>query len=324
MLAFVIAKELCTGTNGDAISNRTPDCGFGAWKNGVGLFALGASIQSNKIARTSIGSAGTVQHNMLNASGFPTDLLNYCWDLGRPGDVASQQLGFFFRGTDTTFNGTGNDAIYISILRVSSTLVDVRVLGQLNGVNGQQSTRASNVAWAASEEKCLGITINGASLQVWIAPALASRAGVIPTVAERTNQGSALTLTPDVFNDNDHRVYGAFAVCGVDPYQYTWDNGYVWVDNPTPVSNITVVRTSRTVRTLSWPAKTGLGAITYDVAYSLNDGLTWTTLATDQAGTSYEWTTTALRADFALVKVRYGNGCQNGPWRLSPPFEIGT
>lgn len=316
---FVIADELCTAADGTGISNRVPTCGFGNWENGTGLFALGASIQSNKIQRTAAGAGTQVQHNMLNASGFPTDLLSFCCDIGRPADASNTQRGFFFRGNAEQFNGASNDGIYVYWDRVSSTLVDIKVLVQSDGANGQQSTRATNVSWAENTELCLGITVSGASLQVWTAPALAARTGPIPTTSERTNRGAALTLTPEVFNDDDHRYYGAWGRTGTNGG--TWDNFYVWVDAPTPVSRILVTNTNQTTRTLSIGAKTGLGTVTYDWAYSL-DGKTWTTLATDDADGTVAWNTTGLGARWARARVRYGNACNNGPWRVSAPFQI--
>lgn len=221
-------EELCTGTDGSGISNRVPDCGYGAWENGTGLFALGASIQSNKIARTSAGGGTQIQHNMLHASGFIRDVVSHCVDIGRPADASNQQRGFFVRGNAQQFSGASNDGIYLYYDRVSSLLVDLKVLVQKAGSNGQQSTRATNVSWAENTALCLGVNINGDQLQLWTAAIAGVRAGLIPTVAERTNRGAVLTLTPDVFNDNTHRYTGAWGRTGTTGG--TWDNFLTFQD----------------------------------------------------------------------------------------------
>lgn len=240
-------QEDCTGADGSGISNRAPTTaagytvspGYGPWENGTGLFALGASIQGNKIQRTAAGGGTQIQHNMLHASGFIRDEVNHCVDISRPADAANQQRGFFCRGNGNQFSGVANDGIYLFYDRIDATHVAIKMLEQVAGAQVQAVTCEASFALAVGEEFCLGVTLNAGVIQVWRAPKLADRDQMAPSPDERVNCGAPITLT-NALNDNNHRFTGAWGRTGTTGG--TWDNFNTWTDRDISAPARVVVR----------------------------------------------------------------------------------
>ena len=100
----IYGQDTCTDPNGTAITSHTPDSGFGAYEPGIGAFSLGASIQGNRIQRTSVGGGTQTLHNY-TATTLPFDAFEYFADITRPADAANQQAGIVFRANGGQYSG---------------------------------------------------------------------------------------------------------------------------------------------------------------------------------------------------------------------------
>lgn len=225
--------ETGVGADASAISGRVWPSGGLTWESGIGLYALGSSIQSNHLRRTAAGSGGTTQHNALGDT-MPFDNFEMSVALTRGPDAVNQVMGFGFRCNHAQFNGVTNDGIYAMLRRTNAATAQVELLVQKQGVNGQNPTIAAGVAWAENVENVLGVQVIGATVRFWMEPGLGG---------SRTYLGATVTLAPDTFNDAGHRTPVGLALLPCTP-NLNWKN-----------FKIESITTAAATATTGWTAK---------------------------------------------------------------------
>jgi hypothetical protein len=309
---FPLATMTCTAADATAINGLATDCGWGIFENGTGLFALGASIQSNAIRKSSTTTFQTLHR-------FNTTALNDGVDFSgvikrAPDTGAAAIQGFACRGNGDQYTGAAAGWIVFYAERVSSSLVDLKYAVKSAGSVVQSGTLVSNFSWAASASFRLGVRLDAAVMQLWTADATL---GIVEAIAAKTSRGSPVTLTPATLIANSYYA-GGFAQGAVIDGE--WDSMYLTV-NVDPTEQITLSQSGSTV-TIAWQDKTAAGTVTYDIHYTEDNGRTWTAITTDDAGTPYAWDVSAITAGIYRVRVRMGNTCQDSPSRVSAPFAV--